>query len=270
MAPVVVLALAACSGPGADRPAAAPPPTVAVSSAQFPAGALVDYQLGGAYDPPAGVGIVARDSTAEPASGVWSICYVNGFQTQPGEQDRWDAELLLRDSSGDPVTDPDWPDEVILDTSTAQKRQQIADVLGADIARCASNGFDAVEIDNLDSFTRADGLSLEGNMALATLYAARAHTMGLAIGQKNAAEYAETLKTDVGFDFAVAEECVSYGECDAYTAVYGDSVIDIEYADDPSVTLDSICADETRPASTVYRDRDLVTPESADYVYAHC
>lgn len=270
MGAVGMLAVTACSGTGAEPPVATPPPTVAVSGAPFPAGALVDYQLGGAYDPPAGVGIVARDSTAQPASGVWSICYVNGFQTQPGEQDRWDEDLLLHDSSGALVTDPDWPDEVILDTSSDEKRERIAGVLGADIARCASSGFDAVEIDNLDSFTRADGLSLEGAMALAALYAGRAHAMGLSIGQKNSAEYAAMLRSDVGFDFAVAEECVSYGECEAYTDVYGDSVIDIEYADDPSVTLDSICADPSRPTSTVYRDRGLTTPESPEYVYAHC
>lgn len=270
MSSAAALVLAACSGSGGEQPVAMPPPTVAVGAAQFPAGALVDYQLGGAYDLPAGVGIVARDSSAQPASGAWSICYVNGFQTQPGERDRWDDDLLLHDSSGGVVTDPDWPDEVLLDTSSDAKRERILDILGADIARCASSGFDAVEIDNLDSFTRADGLSLEDNMALATLYAARAHAMGLSIGQKNSAEYTQILRSDVGFDFAVAEECVSYGECEAYTDVYGDSVIDIEYADDSSITLESICADPSRPLSTVYRDRDLTTPELPDYVYAHC
>jgi hypothetical protein len=268
--PLIVLVLAGCATSGEEAPAAGAPATVSVSGAGFPTGAPVDYQLGGAYDTPAGVGIVARDSTEQPASGVWSICYVNGFQTQPGEAERWDDDLLLHDAGGDVVADPAWPDENLLDTSTADKRDRIAAILGDDIARCASSGFDAVEIDNLDSFTRADGLTLEGNMALAALYASRAQSLGLKIGQKNSAEYASTLRTDVGFDFAVAEECVSFGECAAYTDVYGDAVIDIEYADDPSVTLDSICADPARPASTVYRDRDLLTPASPDYVYAHC
>jgi hypothetical protein len=47
-----------------------------------------DYQLGGAYPPPAGVGVVARDWREQPAAGAYGICYINGFQTQP-EQRRW-------------------------------------------------------------------------------------------------------------------------------------------------------------------------------------
>ena len=268
--PLLVLVVSGCTAESPEKPGAATPPTVSIAGTDFPAGVAVDYQLGGAYDPPAGVGIVARDSTEQPASGVWSICYVNGFQTQPGEGDRWDDDLLLRDASGEVVSDPEWPDENLLDTSTADKRQRIAAILGEDITRCASKGFEAVEIDNLDSFTRADGITLEDNLALALLYAQRAHSTGLWIGQKNSAEYASRLRDEVGFDFAVAEECVSYGECASYSDVYGHAVIDIEYADDPSVSLDSICSDPTRPASTVYRDRDLTTPASADYVYAHC
>ncbi len=79
-----------------------------------PAGAGFDYQLGGVYDPPAEVGVVARDSTVEPVGGgVYDICYVNGFQTQPGDAEHWLAEhpeLVLRDETGGPIADPDWPD----------------------------------------------------------------------------------------------------------------------------------------------------------------
>jgi len=259
--------------------AAAPPtsgtPSDPGSAPGFPIGAAVDYQLGGAYDPPDGVGIVARDSTEAPAPGVWSICYVNGFQTQPGEEARWvgaNADLVLRDGDGEAVRDPAWPDELILDTTTAEHRERIADELGADLERCAAGGFDAVEIDNLDSFTRAEGLTLDGNLALATLYARQAHNLGLLIGQKNAAEHTRQLREQVGFDFAVAEECVEFGECRAYTDVYGGAVIDIEYtAEGPTAAeLASICDDPTRPASTVVRDRDLTTPEAAAYVFARC
>src|SRR5699024_6855477 len=47
--------------PGAGAPAAAVTPP--------PADTGFDYQLGGAYSPPEGTGIVVRDSTAEPAPG---------------------------------------------------------------------------------------------------------------------------------------------------------------------------------------------------------
>ena len=45
----------------------------------FPEGAGFDYQLGGAYTPPKGVKIVARDRTESPAKGFYNICYINGF-----------------------------------------------------------------------------------------------------------------------------------------------------------------------------------------------
>ncbi len=70
-----------------------------------PANGMLDYQLGGAYTPPAGVVVVSRDRTASPAPGIYNICYVNGFQTQSDERSFWlteHPELLLRDASGDP------------------------------------------------------------------------------------------------------------------------------------------------------------------------
>lgn len=255
-----VLLLAGCAAP--EQPTA---------SDGFPAGAGVDYQLGGAYPPPAGVGIVARDSTAEPADGVWSICYVNGFQTQPGELARWDDDLTLHDAAGDAVADPGWPDELLLDTSDAAKRERIADVLAEDLERCADSGFDAVEFDNLDSFTRApELLTADDNLALATLLVAQVHAHGLLAGQKNTAELTARLHVEVGFDFAVAEECVAFAECGAYTSVYGDAVIDIEYSDEPGTTLEAVCADAERPASTVLRDRDLVAVGEPGYVFGAC
>ena len=96
-----------------------------------PSPAVLDYQLGAAYTPPTGVTLVTRDSTATPAPNVYNICYVNGFQTQPEEHDLWLKErkdLLLSDSSGNPIVDPEWKDEFILDTSTAAKRTRLADL----------------------------------------------------------------------------------------------------------------------------------------------
>lgn len=110
-----VMAGAGCASTiPSTAPSAGPGARVDGGPAAMPTGVGVDYQLGGAYDPPAGVGIVARDSTDEPAPGTWSICYVNGFQTQPGELDRWAVggdDLLLRDARGELVMDPGWPAE---------------------------------------------------------------------------------------------------------------------------------------------------------------
>jgi hypothetical protein len=251
-----LVVLSACTGPAA--PAYDLPPE----------GAAPDYQLGGAYPPAPEVGIVARDRTAEPVPGVYSICYVNGFQTQPGEADDWpDGTLLQRD--GEPVIDPDWPDEVILDTSTERSRAAIVEVVGPWIEGCAASGFDAVEFDNLDTFTRTDGaLTLSDNLALAASLVDVAHAAGLAAAQKNAAEHAAALHDEAGFDFAVTEECAVFAECGAYADVYGGRVIDIEYTDELPRPFTEMCADA--PASTVLRDRALSTPGDPDYAFAHC
>lgn len=247
-------------------------PDVTAEASAFPVGAGVDYQLGGSYPPAEGVGIVARDSTEAPADGLWSICYVNGFQTQPGV-DEWLDERpeLVVHVDGEPLADPNWPDEYLLDTSTPADRLAIIGVMGPVIDGCADAGFDAVEIDNLDSFTRsADQLTVEGNFALAALYVERAHDRGLAIGQKNAAELSAEARDEVGFDFAVAEECHRFAECASYTDVYGDAVVDIEYDDDVRGTFADVCADPATPRSTVLRDRDLVPAGESGYVFERC
>lgn len=249
---------AAMDAPGAE-PWAAPP-----------AGAQPDYQLGGAYDPAPEVAIVGRDRGAEPAEGVYSVCYVNGFQTQPGEFDLWDEDLLLQ-RDGVPVFDPDWPDEALVDTSTVERRERIAALVTPWIDGCADAGFDAVEFDNLDSYTRSDGaLTLDGNLALATMLVDAAHDAGLAAGQKNAAEDAAVLHDEAGFDFAVTEECAAYEECSAYTDVYGEAVIDIEYTDELPRSFAEMCADDESPASMVLRDRELVTPRDDGYAFETC
>ena len=262
-AALLALALAGCAGaqPAASGPGPALPPV----------GGGLDYQLGGAYDPPDGVTIVARDSTEAPAPGLYSICYLNGFQTQPDDSERLlaDSPELILTAGGGPVRDENWPDELLFDTGSAEKRAGIAALMLPQIAGCASAGFDAVEIDNLDSYTRSAGLlTVDDNVALATLLVEGAHAEGLAIGQKNAAELATELAGT--FDFAVAEECDRWKECGLYTAAYGDHVLAIEYSDDLRVDFAAACAVPDRPLSMILRDRDLVTAGSAGYVYERC
>ena len=233
-----------------------------------PAGAGFDYQLGGGYELPDGVTVVARDSTDEPAAGAYNICYVNGFQTQPGEGASWLADnpdLVLRDASGDPFVDPGWPDEYLLDTSSAAKRDRIAAQLQAVLTVCLASGFDAIEIDNLDSYSRSAGaLTFDDNVALATTYARMAHDLGLAIAQKNGAGASEQLRDVVGFDFAVTEECARYDECADYASAYGDLVFDIEYS---AEYLDAAC---DAVGSAILRDLQLSAPDDPDYLFERC
>ena len=232
-----------------------------------PAAGVVDYQLGGAYEPASDVQIVTRDRTEKPAPGRYNICYVNAFQTQPGQLTFWESRhpsLLLRDG-GKPLIDANWPDEVILDIRTAAKRTEAAEVVGTWFDGCAADGFDAVEPDNLDAWTRSKGHISEADaLAFAKLLIRRAHQDGLAIAQKNTAEW--TGKR-LGFDFAVAEECEVYDECGAYTKVYGAHVIEVEYADD---SFRSSCASRRGDISILLRDRDVVPMISTRYVSETC
>lgn len=255
---MALFALAACATPGGDDTAITLPPDDAAP----------DYQLGEPYPPDAAVGVVVRDRTAAPAEGLYSICYLNAFQTQPGELADWPEGLVLEDAAGDPVFDPDWPDEALLDTSTDENRAAIAEIVTPWIEECATAGYRGVEFDNLDSYTRSDGaLTFENNAALATVLVDAAHDAGLAAGQKNAAEDAAALREASGFDFAVAEQCAEFDECDAYEDVYDDHVIAIEY--DGSTFL-AACADDRMPDSAVLRDRELTAPGDPDYVFELC
>jgi len=227
-----------------------------------------DYQLGAPYPPGAQVTIVARDRTAPSPEGKYGICYVNAFQTQPGESGSWPANVLLRDEGGSLVQDPDWPGEVLLDTRTAEQRASIRDVVSGWIDDCARNGYQAVEFDNLDSYSRATVLQRDDAVALARDLTAAAHGAGLAAAQKNAAEDATVLR-DAGFDFAVAEECHAYDECASYTAVYGEHVVAIEYTDTLPRPFAQMCSDPG-VKSMVLRDRDLVAPSEPGYHFELC
>lgn len=264
----VVLAAASllavgCSGTGAGT---SPKAKVAKVAAP-PVHAGVDYQLGGAYTPPKGVSVVSRDHTASPATGLYNICYVNAFQAQPDAERDWDADLLLRDRSGKVVMDEDWG-EAMLDISTPGKRARIAEKVDDWIDSCADKGFDAVEPDNYDSYTRAPHglLTAADAEAFQTLLARHAHARHLAIAQKNTLELAKDRKR-VGLDFAVVEECGQYGECGSYVDAFGDHVIVVEYTEKG---MAKACAGWGDRISVVRRDLD-VTPSGHDgYVRETC
>ncbi|MCW2798729.1 MAG: hypothetical protein JWQ70_201 [Aeromicrobium sp.] len=243
-----------------------------VAPAPPPVAGVADYQLGGAYRPTANVQIVTRDRADKPVKGTYSICYVNAFQTQPGELSWWKSHhptLLLRNpKTNDLVHDPGWPDEALLDISTQAKRAAAADVVGRWFDGCAADGYQAVEPDNLDSWTRSRKLLTETDaIDFAKLLIDRAHRARLAIAQKNAAELSSKR---LGFDFAVAEECEQYRECGAYTATYGKKVIEIEYADNGRAAFRRACKTRAGAVSILLRDRDVVPAGTKGYVFETC
>lgn len=253
---VVMVVAAVIAVVGAAAPARA---------VRVPIGAF-DYQLGGAYPPPAGVTFVVRDRLEVPAPGAYNACYLNGFQAQESERGWWDKyhpDLLLRDPSGNVVVDTSW-NEALLDIRTSAKRTALARIEGAWIDRCAGDGFKAVDPDNLDAYVRSRGLTtVAQTVAFANLLVTRAHNRGLAIAQKNASN----LSGRIPFDFAVAEQCQQYAECGAYARVYASNILEIEYKD---AAFNAACSSAARTWPVIRRDTNLVAKGQPGYVYRRC
>ncbi|QKV95520.1 endo alpha-1,4 polygalactosaminidase [Streptomyces sp. NA02950] len=268
VAAAVLLALTGCT-PSSGSPESAESPESGSGGPSVtppPVHTGFDYQLGGAYPPPKGVRIVSRDREADPADGLYNICYVNAFQSQPEERKRWPAELLLRDADGDVVLDKAW-NEPLLDIGTPAKRKRIAARVNRWIDGCADKGYDAVEPDNYDSYTRSGGrLSAADAKAFITVLSAHAHSRNLAIGQKNTVELADS-RRKTGLDFAVAEECGAYDECGGYVAAFGRHVVVVEYT---AKGLAKGCAEWGDRLSIVRRDVNVTPRGDRDYVRGTC
>src|SRR4051812_6756134 len=262
--------------PVTTKPATPPPTTVRSSTTTTvaaPGGSAVvppppnagfDYQIGGPYAPPAGVRIVTRaHETKSAVPGLYNVCYINGFQAQSEDEGWWLSQHrdLVLQSGGVPVKDPDW-NELFLDITTAAKRDALAAIVGGWITECRSSGFQAVEIDNLDSYTRTGGkLRADQAVAFLRLLSDRAHRAGLAVGQKNTPDLSSR-RSELGTDFAVAEECNRYDECDAYTGSYGDHVLLVEYR---QADFTKGCA-RWPQLSIVLRDVNVVTHTTPDHI----
>ncbi|KAL0069704.1 hypothetical protein AAF712_003366 [Marasmius tenuissimus] len=252
----------------------------------LPANEKWDYQIGEAYEPDPDVRVVTRDHTSTPVSGKYNICYINAFQTQPDEDahkfwldDPANNRLILRNSSNLPYEDPDWPGEFYFNTTTDANRQALATIVNGWIDECKRKGFNAIEPDNLDTFNRSSHLiSKENNLDYAKLLADYAHneTNDLAFGQKNAGSELEgDGKREVGFDFAIAEECQAHNECKTYTNVYGNQVLEVEYFDEDAPengrgNFTAACAERGSQISVIFRDHDVTAKGDPEYVYGEC
>ncbi len=239
-----------------------------------PADGAFDYQINGSYEPASDVEVISRDwfvSSADPD--LYSICYVNAFQTQPDydigrpdETSQWPA-LVVTD-----LEDPNWPGEFLIDISSETARITAASHMEQILDTCAAKGYDAIEFDNLDSWTRTTtgtGPWWDGDdaAAYARLLTDYTHSLGLAAAQKNSAElFDQDRHVTAGFDFAVSENCGQWNECQDYVDQYGSFVYDIEYTDGGFATACEM--DEV--VSVVRRDLNVEPTGATGHVYRVC
>ena len=228
---------------------------LALAVALPPVGAGFDYQIGGAYPLPPGVSVVSRDWRSRP-TGDYAVCYVNAFQSQPGEG--WPRALVLRR-----FEDPDWPGEFAIDISTGRKRARAVAHVERRLRRCAAKGFRAVEYDNLDSWTRYPHAPFgrPDTIAYARRLVRAAHRHDLAAAQKNTVELNGQR---IGFDFAIAEECGRWRECGRYERMYGQHVLAIEYRRRDMRRTCRVFS------SVVLRDVDVVPAGEPGYRFGRC
>lgn len=262
-----------------------------------PAGGAWDYQIGGPYTPAANVQVVSRDRLVAPVAGKYNICYVNLLQTQPDEPGQsttnpplgttswWlknHPNVVLKDASGRPITDPVWDDEVVLDVRTAAQRAELASVQKPWFQKCKDDGFQAIEPDNIDADVRSSGLISHAQVReYLKIVVPYVHSIGLAIGQKNAvgaddanlqwATDGPRFVTDVtpaqGFDFAIAEECGEFQECGTYVDMYGGRTYVVEYDD---ANFAATCAEGGSQLSVQRRDVEVRPAGTTGYIRSEC
>jgi hypothetical protein len=157
------------------------------------------------------------------ARGQRAICYID-----VGTWEKWRPDAASFPSSvlG---RNNGWPGERWLDI---RKLSALAPIMTRRLTMCQRKGFDAVEPDNIDGWENSTGFRITGGEQLTydRWIAAKAHSLGLAVLQKNDPEQAAALQPS--FDGALDEQCNEYGECSLlkpYLAA-GKPVLNAEYA----------------------------------------
>ncbi len=164
----------------------------------------------------------AAEVAALHAEGKRVICYID-----VGTWENWrpDAKDFPKSVLGKPNG---WPGERWLDIRQPIVRQIMARRFRQ---QCQHKDFDAIEGDNIDGYQNNTGFPLTASDQLSfdEWVAQQAHSLGLAVFQKNDPSQAGQMETH--FDGVLDEQCNQYHECSAFKPYLkaGKPVLNAEY-----------------------------------------
>jgi endo-alpha-1,4-polygalactosaminidase (GH114 family) len=180
------------------------------------------------FDTPAST--VAALHRSMPRRGV--VCYIDA-----GTWENWrpDAKKFPKYLLG--LKNGDWTGERWLDI--ARFHGALSTIMRARVEMCREKGFNAIDFDNVDSYTNDTGFHITAadQLAYDVSLANSAHSLGLSVALTNDIEQIPQLLPY--FDFAIDEQCFEYADCltsqnggkyglnEFVTA--GKAVFDIEY-----------------------------------------
>ena len=163
------------------------------------------------------------------------ICYID-----VGTWENWrpDASKFPGSVLGSPNG---WPGERWLDI---RQLSVLEPLMTARFQMCKQKGFDAIEPDNIDGYENDTGfaISAQDQLNYDQWIANEAHSVGLAVFQKNDPEQARQLQPD--FDGVLDEQCNEYSECSSFQPYLaaGKPVLNAEY----NLSTSQFCAADNR------------------------
>ncbi|KAM0755240.1 hypothetical protein T439DRAFT_131866 [Meredithblackwellia eburnea MCA 4105] len=172
------------------------------------------------------------------AAGKAVVCYFSAGSYEKNRPDSSSFNSSCYCDAGSSCKMDGW-DEWWLDIHSSDCQANLKQVMGARIALAKSKGCDAVDPDNVDSYTNSNGHgNTEADQLAYNLWlASTAHDAGLGVGLKNSGDLltAHTDQVVGAFDFVVVEQCDQYNECATFSPFLNASkpAFDIEYTHAP-------------------------------------
>jgi hypothetical protein len=169
------------------------------------------------------------------APGAKVICYLN-----VGAAENFRSDYSQFPASVLGATDG-FPGENWLDI---RQLSVIEPIMTARMQMCASKGFDAIEPDNVDSYTNVTGfpLSAQDQLTYDMWIANTAHGLGLSVGLKN--DFGQVPQLEPYFDWALDEQCDQFTTCGTlvYFTQANKAVFDAEYMDESALCATNAAA----------------------------